>query len=132
MFGKVVDKAFNTVKDKTGATVRDLELAIWQNLGDFPDNLHGVEEAIVDVLKKADDGSFLVKEAFGGGDMDEMPWTKWEDDKKKRLIKLICKVKGKTYRETKEVQDIKITAKDIKLLAEKVLGIEVITENIKF
>ena len=26
----------------------------------------------------------------------------------------------------------KITAKDIKLLAEKVLGIEVITENIKF
>ena len=70
--------------------------------------------------------------AFGGGDMDEMPWTKWEDDKKKRLIKLICKVKGKTYKETKEVQDIQITAKDIKLLAEKVLGIEVITENIKF
>ena len=75
----------------------------------------------------------LVKEAVGGGgDMEEMPWTKWEDDKKKRLIKLICKVKGKTYRETKEVQEIKITAKDIKLLAEKVLGIEVITENIKF
>ena len=75
----------------------------------------------------------LVEEALGGGgDMEEMPWTKWEDDKKKRLIKLICKVKGKTYKETKEVQDIQITAKDIKLLAEKVLGIEVITENIKF
>ena len=68
----------------------------------------------------------------GGGDMEEMPWTKWEDDKKKRLIKLICKVQGKTYEETKEIQNIKITAKDIKLLAEKVLGIEVITENIKF
>ena len=78
----------------------------------------------------------LVEEALigvgGGGDMDEMPWTQWEDDKKKRLIKLICKVQGKTYKETKEVQDIEITAKDIKLLAEKVLGIEVITENIKF
>ena len=76
----------------------------------------------------------LVEEAIGGGggDMDEMPWTKWEDDKKKRLIKLICKVQGRTYKETKETQDIKITAKDIKLLAEKVLGIEVLTENIKF
>tara|TARA_R110002167_G_scaffold22414_3_gene80453 strand:- start:277 stop:636 length:360 start_codon:yes stop_codon:yes gene_type:complete len=75
----------------------------------------------------------LVKEAVGGGgDMDEMPWTKWEDDKKKRLVKLICKVKGKTYKETKKVQDIQITAKDIRLLAEKVLGIEVLTENIKF
>ena len=76
----------------------------------------------------------LVKEAVGGGGVmaEDMPWTQWEDDKKKRLIKLICKVKGKTYKETKEVQDIKITAKDIKLLAEKVLGIEVLTENIKF
>lgn len=59
-------------------------------------------------------------------------WPTWEGEKKKRLIKLICKVKGITYKETKEPKDIKITAKDIKLLAEKVLGIEVITENIKF
>ena len=69
----------------------------------------------------------------GGGVMaEDMPWTKWEDDKKKRLIKLICKVQGKTYKETKETKDIKITAKDIKILAENVLGIEIITENIKF
>ena len=75
----------------------------------------------------------LVKAAIGGGgDMDEMPWTKFDDEKKKRLIKLICKIQGKTYKETKETQDIKITAKDIKLLAEKVLGIEVLTENINF
>ena len=76
----------------------------------------------------------LVQEAIGGGGVitDDMPWTKWEDDKKKRLVKLICKVQGKTYKETKETQNIKITAKDIKLLAEKILGIEVITENIKF
>ena len=76
----------------------------------------------------------LVEEAVGGGGVmaDDMPWTKWEDEKKKRLIKLICKVQGKTYKETKETREIKITAKDIKLLAEKVLGIEVITENVKF
>jgi hypothetical protein len=72
-------------------------------------------------------------EALGGGGVieDDMPWIK-DQDKKKRLIKLICKVKGRTYKETKEVQEIKITTKDIKLLAEKILGIEVITENIKF
>ena len=63
---------------------------------------------------------------------EDMPWTQFDDEKKKRLIKLICKVKGKTYKETKETQNIKVTAEDIKLLAEKVLGIEVITENIKF
>ena len=76
----------------------------------------------------------LVEEAMGGGGVmeEDMPWTQWEDDKKKHLIKLICKVQGRTYKETKETQDIKITAKDIKILAEKVLGIEVITENIKF
>ena len=73
-----------------------------------------------------------VVEALGGGIIeDDMPWMK-DQDKKKRLIKLICKVQGRTYKETKEPQDIKITAKDIKLLAEKVLGIEVLTENIKF
>ena len=75
----------------------------------------------------------LVKAAIGGGgDMDEMPWTKFDDEKKKRLIKLICKVQGKTIKEEKEIQNYKITVSDVKLLAEKVLGIEVLTENIKF
>jgi hypothetical protein len=80
------------------------------------------------------DDVVLVKAALGGGGVmaDDMPWTKWEDDKKEKLVKLICKVKGKTYKQTKQVKDIKITAKDIRLLAERVLGIEVITENVKF
>jgi|TARA_R100000149_G_C5735302_1_gene52047 hypothetical protein len=72
-------------------------------------------------------------EALGGGGVieDDMPWMK-NQDKKKRLIKLICKVQGKTIKEEKEIQDYKIKISDIKLLAEKVLGIEVLTENIKF
>ena len=77
----------------------------------------------------------LVEEALGGGGgvmTDDMPWIKWEDDKKEKLVKLICKVQGKTYKQTKPIKDINITAKDIRLLAEKVLGIEVITENVKF
>ena len=80
------------------------------------------------------DEVLLVIEAVGGGGVmaEDMPWTQWEDDKKKRLIKLICKVQGKTIREEKKIQNYKIKISDIKLLAEKVLGIEVLTENIKF
>ena len=80
------------------------------------------------------DEVLLVIEAVGGGGVmaEDMPWTQFKDEKKKRLIKLICKVQGKTYKETKETKDIKITTKDIKILAEKVLGIQIITENIKF
>ena len=66
------------------------------------------------------------------GDIDNEPWLKWEDNKKQKLVKLICKVQGKTYKQTKQTKYIKISAEDIKLLAEKVLGIEVLTENIKF
>ena len=69
----------------------------------------------------------------GGGVMaEDMPWTQFDDEKKKRLIKLICKVQGKTIIEEKEVQDYKITVSDIKMLAKEVLGIEIMTENIKF
>ena len=60
-----------------------------------------------------------------------MKWTP-EDDRKKRLIKLICKVKGQTIIKEKQIQNYKVKISDIKLLAEKVLGIEVLTENIKF
>ena len=79
----------------------------------------------------------LVEEAIeviqqGGGGIieDYMPWTR-DEEKKKRLVKLICKVQGKTIKEEKEIQDYKIKISDIKLLAEKVLGIEELTENVK-
>ena len=80
----------------------------------------------------------VLEEALGEGGAgvmaEDMPWTKWgdEDDRKKRLIKLICKVKGKTTTEEKEIQNYKIKISDIKLAAEEVLGIELVTENIKF
>ena len=74
----------------------------------------------------------VVKALGGGGVMEEdMPWMKSQDTKK-RLVKLIRKVQGKTIKEEKEIQNYKIKISDIKLLAEKVLGIEVLTENIKF
>ena len=74
-----------------------------------------------------------IVEAGGGGVMaEDMPWTKFDDEKKKRLIKLICKVQGKTITEEKEIQEYKITVSDVKMLAKEVLGIEIMTENIKF
>tara|TARA_B110000240_G_C13394677_1_gene408310 strand:+ start:562 stop:858 length:297 start_codon:yes stop_codon:yes gene_type:complete len=73
----------------------------------------------------------LVKEIISGA-IEDMPWTQFDTDKKKRLVKLICKVQGKTIKEEKEIQNYKIKVSDIKLLAEKVLGIEVLTENVKF
>ena len=46
-----------------------------------------------------------------------------EKEKKKRLIHLICRVKGeKVYDEKKEVGDIQIKLEDVELVIEKVLG----------
>ena len=58
----------------------------------------------------------------------------WEKEDKNKLIKLILKVHGNTITESKqkEIKQYKIKASDIKITAEKVLGIELVTENIKF
>ena len=48
---------------------------------------------------------------------------KFDKDTKKRLIHLICRVKGeKVYDEEKEVGDIQIKLEDAELVIEKVLG----------
>lgn len=50
----------------------------------------------------------------------------WKDkEKKKRFIKLLCKIEGKEYKETKEVIDRKIRISDIALVAKEVLGINI-------
>jgi hypothetical protein len=82
------------------------------------------------------DNVALVEEVLealrGGGNIeDDMPWVK-DEEKKKRLVKLICKIQGKTIKQSKEINDYKIKVSDIRLLAKEVLNIEVLTENIKF
>ena len=52
-------------------------------------------------------------------------FVKDDPEKKKRLIKLICKVQGKVYKETKEIEEVKINIKDVKLLIKEALGINV-------
>ena len=90
------------------------------------DNPHTWDEVqlVIEVVE-------AIQQSGGGVIEDDMPWMR-DEEKKKRLVKLICKVQGKTIKEEKEIQDYKIKISDIKLLAEKVLGIEVLTENIKF
>ena len=77
----------------------------------------------------------LVEEIIqrGGGNIeDDMPWMKPE--KKKKLIKLILKVKGKTLTEskTKPIKQYKIKAEDVRLVIKEVSGIELTTENVSF
>ena len=44
-------------------------------------------------------------------------------DKKKRLIRLICRVKGeKVYDDVTEVGDVKINIDDVELVAENIIG----------
>ena len=69
----------------------------------------------------------------GGGNIeDDMPWMKPE--KKKKLIKLILKVKGKTLTEskTKQIKQYKIKANDVRLVVKEVSGVELTTENVSF
>lgn len=77
----------------------------------------------------------LVQEIIqqGGGNIeDDMPWMK--PQKKKQLIKLILKIKGKTLTEskTKPIKQYKIKAEDVRLVVKEVSGVELTTENVSF
>jgi len=62
----------------------------------------------------------------GGGSYNEHDfWQHRPKEEKKRFIKLLCKVKGKEYKETKEVLNCKIRISDISLVAKEVLGINI-------
>ena len=56
----------------------------------------------------------------------------FDTDKKRRFIKLVCKVKGiETYSGRKTIKDdIKVSAEDVKLVVKEVLGIDLTVENI--
>ena len=76
------------------------------------------------------DDVILVQQLAAG--VDELNY--WGKEDKDKLVKLILKVHGNTITESKrkKIKQYKIKASDIKLTVEKVLGIEIMTENIKF
>jgi hypothetical protein len=72
-----------------------------------------------------DDCALIIEvvESLLGGKSSEDIWK--DKQKKKRFIKLLCKIEGKEYKETKEVIDRKIRISDIALVAKEVLGINI-------
>ena len=46
-------------------------------------------------------------------------YKKLDDEKKKKVVKLICMVKGQKIEEEKEVQDFEVTVDDIDLVLER-------------
>jgi hypothetical protein len=51
-----------------------------------------------------------------------------QPDKKQKFIKLLCKVEGREYKETKEILNRKIRISDVSLVAKEVLGINIKVE----
>ena len=74
------------------------------------------------------DVSFLIEIADGLGTGNrrarEARLQQLDKDKKKRLIRLICRVKGEetAYDETKEVGDIQLKLDDVDMVINKVVG----------
>ena len=68
-----------------------------------------------------------IVEALGGG-YTPSDYFDRHPKKKQKFIKLLCKVEGKEYKETKEVIERKIRISDVALVAKEVLGINIKVE----
>ena len=62
----------------------------------------------------------------------EEEWPQWNEEKKKKFIKLILKVHGNTITESKQkqIKQYKIKAKDIRIAVKDILGTQMIAENV--
>ena len=63
----------------------------------------------------------IIKDGSGGRRKLDT-WLDQEPEKKKRLIKLICMVKGEKFEETKEVEDAKVDISDVEILIKEVFS----------
>lgn len=75
-----------------------------------------------------DDCALISDIITGGGGSRPDDYFGKHPEKKKKFIKLLCKVEGKEYKETKEVLDRKIRISDVSLVAKEVLGINIKVE----
>ena len=88
------------------------------------DNPHKWDEVLL-VLEIVEAGGGSVEGAIRA--VEEL-----DPEKKKRFIKLICKIKGiETYSGQKTIRDdIEVTAEDCEMVVKEVLGIDLTVENI--
>lgn len=81
-----------------------------------------------------DDVALIKEVAPSGAELPEIAYNvnALDPEKKKRFIKLICKVKGiETYSGQKTIRDdIEVSAEDVELVINEVLGIDLTVENI--
>lgn len=75
-----------------------------------------------------DDCALIIGIIEGGGGKVPDEYFAKHPEKKKKFIKLLCKVEGKEYKETKEVLDRKIRISDVSLVAKEVLGVNIKVE----
>jgi hypothetical protein len=106
------------------------------NAADFEWNFApGTQETLGVLPYTWDDVTLLEDLLAQGASSEEIAYhvDQLEPEKKKRFIRLVCKVKGiETYSGQKTIKDdIKITAEDVKLVVEKVLDINLTIENIQ-
>ena len=71
------------------------------------------------------DDCALIIEILQGGGSAPVEYIKKDKEKKKKFIKLLCKVEGVEYEETKEVINRQIRITDVELVAKEVLGIDI-------
>ena len=64
------------------------------------------------------------------------PWNPYraadrDQEKKKRLIKLICKVKGETFEEEKEIEKYEVSVDDVRMVVRSISGIDLDIKNVE-
>lgn len=71
------------------------------------------------------DDVYFILSILGGSPLD---YLEKHPTEKKKFIKLLCKVQGVEYKETKEVEKTQIFITDIALVAKEVAGITINVE----
>jgi len=56
--------------------------------------------------------------------LESEPWDAYKELKQKRLIRLICKVKGDDFEEEKRIKEFNVSVNDIKMVVDTVTNVD--------